>query len=296
MDRRDLLLASGAGLAGVALSAVPAFAALAGDKSPASPTPTHARVARPVERHRIIRNFRRPAPDLLARLRDGISAGLWSPLSFATEYLADTAIKPIRSDMRIFGTALTVHIPEPDVLLVSYAMKLAKPGDVLVIDAGADTQLGCFGFGMAQSCLNNGVAGAVIDGAAMDGESLRGETPCASEEEKRRGGLLPVYARALTEPLADFNRNGSINVPIRFGGLIVEPGDLVVGGRDGVFILPQQKLPELLDAAHRRATSLHVNHWLPRVRAGEQWFDIEAMEGRLRNLGIPEYGSPEELG
>ncbi len=288
MDRRNLILGAGVGLAavGTAAAAQPAGAH--------KPNPGGARGAGAAMRHVIIRDFPRPSAEMMTNLK-GVVGVVGGPFGFQDEYLADVAIKPVREDMRILGTAFTVHLPEPDLLLVSHAINLAKPGDVLVIDVGGHSQLSVFGYSMSQSCLNRGIAGVIVDGAVLDIEWLRGETPYSAEEEKRRNGLLPVFTRAQSPTWADWNKPGSINVPIQFGGLTVEPGDVVYGAREGVHIIPQRRLPELFAASEKSKAFSKSRNWLPRVKAGETWFDILDMGDSLKALGIPEFPSPDKV-
>ena len=284
MRRRDLLAATG-------VVAVGATSAVAAERKWARPYPPEA--GKPAPRrgataHRIVRDFPRLSAERLVQLK-AEARFVGAPFGFLADYLADTAIKPIRSDMRIFGQALTVDLPEPDLLLPSYAMKLAKPGDVLVINAYGRSDIGCFGYSMSQSALNRGMAGVVIDGATIETTELRSETPYTAEEEKRRGGICPVYARHTTPVWGGWEKPGSINVPIRFGGLEVEPGDLVIGTREGVFFIPQARFSELKAISERMNAFSAERRWLPRVKAGEIWFDIISMQPSLDALGIPEF-------
>lgn len=282
IKRRDLLAASAAALTG----------SVAAEAAMRDWTPPYRDRRKVVPKagqtaHRIVLDFPRLAPERLVEVKKQ-TRGLGSPFGFSADYLADTAIKPIRPDMRVFGQALTIDLPEPDLLLPSYAMKLAKPGDVLVINAYGRSDIGCFGYSMSQSALNRGIAGVIIDGATIDTTELRSETPYTAEEEKRRGGICPVYARHTTPVWGGWDKPGSINVPIRFGGLDVEPGDLVLGTREGVYIVPMARLDELKAISERMTAFAEEKRWLPRVKAGEIWFDIIGMQPSLEALGIPE--------
>ena len=110
------------------------------------------------------------------------------------------------------------------------AMDLAKPGDVIVIDAGGFTDRAIFGELMATYCKARGIKGIVCDGAIRD-----------------RGGLAAmedfhVYARSATP-------NGPYkNGPVVIGGKLVRPGDIVVGDDDGVLFIDPAIAAELADA------------------------------------------------
>ncbi len=290
MDRRELLLGGAVGLGALGESNLAAAKPAGLDPGAAA----GARGAGAAVRDRIVRDFPRPAPDVIARLKAGAIKHVGGPFGFQARYLADVAIKPVRPDMTVLGPAFTVRLHEPDLLLVSYAINLAKPGDVLVIDVGGQPQLSVFGYTMSQSCLNRGIAGVVVDGAVLDSEWLRGETPYAATEAQRRG-LLPVWSRTLSPTWADWNKPGSINVPVQFGGLAVNPGDIVYGTRDGVFVVPQPVVPDLIASSERWFAFMKSRNWLPRAKAGETWFDILEMKSSLAALQIPEFDSLESV-
>lgn len=238
--------------------------------------------------HRIVRDFERPSPELLAELVGG-PLGLAGPGTFGSRYVADRAIRPLRDDFSIHGPAFTVLVPEPDHLIVMYAIELAQPGDVLVVDAGGRTDVGVWGWSMAMSAMNRGLAGVVVDGAVVDSAWLRGETPFAAEEKRRRGSLLPVFSRGPTPCWATWEKPGSINVPVTIGGLHVEPGDLVSGDADGLVIVPQARIAEALPGrACFRALAQELD-WLPKLRDGDTtWFRILGLQTAIDELALPE--------
>ena len=141
----------------------------------------------------------------------------------------DAAIEPIGYKGQLLGPAFTVRVAPGDNLLFHAAMDLAKPGDVIVIDADGFEERAIFGELMATYCRSRGVKGIVCDGAIRD-----------------RGGLATmedfhVYARSATPNGPYKNGPGEINVPVVIGGKTVYPGDIVVGDDDGVlFIRPEE--------------------------------------------------------
>jgi regulator of RNase E activity RraA len=288
--RRNLLIETGTAVAGTSLLMSATTSAAAADWT--QPYPKRSAPAEKPRKanHKIVTDFPRLSTERLAFLKEH-SRGIGSPFGYMADYLADTQIKPIREDMRIFGQALTVDLPEPDLLIPSYAMKLAKPGDVLVINAYGRSDVACLGYSMSQSALNRGMAGIIIDGATGDTTELRAETPHAAEEEKRRGRICPVYARHTTPAWAGWDKPGSINVPIKFGGLDVSPGDLVIGVREGVYIIPQAKFDELEKINDELLALAAKRGWQPRIRAGEIWYDILEMQPIMDALNIPHVSS-----
>ena len=175
---------------------------------------------------KIIKDFQRPAPELVELFRDMPVANIDDNMNRIAAI--DAAIEPIGYKGQLLGTAFTVRVAQGDNLMFHVAMDLAKPGDVIVIDAGGFTERAIFGELMATYCKSRGIRGIVCDGAIRD---------C--------GGLVSmenfhVYARSVTPNGPYKNGPGEINVPVVIGGKLVHPGDIVIGDDDGVlFIRPQ---------------------------------------------------------
>ena len=182
---------------------------------------------------RIIKDFERPAKELVERFRDMPVANIDDNMERIAA--VDTAIEPIGKG-QLLGTAFTIRVPQGDNLMFHAAMDLAKPGDVIVIDAGGFTDRAIFGELMATYCKVRGIKGIVCDGAIRD-----------------RGGLaamedFPVYARSATPNGPYKNGPGEINVPVVIGGKVVHPGDIIVGDDDGVIIIDPAVADEIADA------------------------------------------------
>ncbi|MER3114049.1 RraA family protein [Bacillus altitudinis] len=134
----------------------------------------------------------------------------------------------------LLGIAFTVKVPEGDNLMFHKAMDMAQPGDVIMIDAGGDTNRAIFGELMISYCQSRGIAGVVIDGSVRDAEAL-GEMN------------IPVYAKGITPNGPYKNGPGEINTPISIGGKVVCPGDIVVGDQDGVVIIKPEYARDLAE-------------------------------------------------
>lgn len=182
---------------------------------------------------KIIKDFKRPVKELVERFRDMPVANIDDNMGRIAA--VDTAIEPIGKG-QLLGTAFTVRVPQGDNLMFHAAMDLAKPGDVIVIDAGGFTDRAIFGELMATYCKTRGIKGIVCDGAIRD-----------------RGGLaaledFPVYARSATPNGPYKNGPGEINVPVVIGGKVVHPGDIIVGDDDGVIIISPDDAEKIADA------------------------------------------------
>lgn len=145
----------------------------------------------------------------------------------------DSAIKPLIEAHRVAGRAFTVKMPVGDNLCVLRAIREAKPGDVLVIDAKGDTYrtiAGDFIIGLAQTL---GISGIIADGVIRDIVGVKNLN-------------FPVFCRGTTVAASGKSGWGEVNVPISCGGVAVQPGDIVVGDADGVVVIPQSKEEEVL--------------------------------------------------
>lgn len=148
----------------------------------------------------------------------------------------DSGIKPIDPKSKLVGPAVTVRSQPGDNLLLHKAIYEAEPGSVLVIDARGFTGAGPFGDIMVTACQVRGIAGVVIDGACRDAEDIEAKG-------------FPVFARALNPGGTVKESLGPINETIQCGGVMVRAGDIIVGDRDGVVVVPQEKAREVLQAA-----------------------------------------------
>lgn len=145
----------------------------------------------------------------------------------------DQTIKPLKEEYRIAGRALTVKMPVGDNYAVLRAIREAKPGDILVIDAKGDLYraiAGDFVVGMAQTL---GIRGMIVDGVIRDVIGI-----------KRLN--FPVFCKGTTVAASGKAGIGEINVPISCGGTAVHPGDIIVADADGVVVVPQSIEQEVL--------------------------------------------------
>ncbi len=220
----------------------------------------------------IRRNFERPAAQLLRAYRG-------APTGFVTDAhngqgCLDYRIKPIDPSMTVCGPALTCYCSPTDNLAAMAALDFAKKGDVIVIAARNDQTAAVIGDRWAMWAKKVGVAGIVCDGLVRDIVGLL------------QVGI-PVFARGLA-PNSGFKHGpGEINTRVSCGGIAVDPGDIVVGDRDGVVVVPRadagtvaarlaevRKKEVALDAAVRRASSMQFwNEAETRARGGVRYLD-----------------------
>lgn len=162
-------------------------------------------------------------------------------------------VVPIKRPM--LGFAVTVQVHPGDNLMIFKAMELAQKGDVIVISDQFDTNNALMGGVMAEMAAHKGIAGFVTDGVVRDTEEL---------EESG----VPIFARGLT-PVAPMKGGpaGQVNGRIACGGVVVEPGDIVMGDRSGVVVIPQHDAETALAKAAELKTKEH--NWLNPEKKGD---------------------------
>ncbi len=182
-----------------------------------------------------------------------------------------SSIKPVFALAKMSGVALTVTCPPADNLTIHKAMGMAPAGSVLVVYAGAYTEGGLFGAIMALGCQIKGIAGAVIDGGCRD-----------VEEIEELG--FPLYARGINPGGTVKETLGMIGVPIQCGGILVNPGDIVVGDRDGVVVVPAEQALQVLDKAKAiMDRELKIRELL---KQGKSTMEIFGLDALLKSKGL----------
>ncbi|HZS83937.1 MAG TPA: RraA family protein [Stellaceae bacterium] len=208
----------------------------------------------------------RPAAELLAQLREVVTPHLSDNMSRSS---GTVGLRRYNRAGKLVGVALTVKTRPGDNLMIHKALDLAQPGDVLVVDGGGEVGHALVGELMKAYAETRGVVGFVIDGAIRDVAAFT-----ASD--------FPCYARGETHKGPYKDGPGEIHVPVAVGGLIVNPGDIVVGDEDGVVALTPAAAPEILAAARRQAE--REAKALQDIRAGR--YDRSWVDAALRGKGV----------
>lgn len=152
---------------------------------------------------------------------------------------AGARLRPMHAGGRMAGPALTIKTRPGDNLMIHKALQLAKPGDVIVVDAGGDLTNALVGEIMVGDAIQQGLGGFVMNGAIRDAAALR-------------AGSFPVFAAGVTHRGPYKDGPGEINVPISIDGMVIEPGDLVIGDDDGLLCVPFDDVERLLAAARQK--------------------------------------------
>ncbi|HCJ58935.1 MAG TPA: 4-hydroxy-4-methyl-2-oxoglutarate aldolase [Clostridiaceae bacterium] len=180
-------------------------------------------------------------------------------------------IKPIAYGRKMKGRAVTVQTYRSDNLMLHVALEMAQKGDVLVVDAGEITNAGLWGDLMTQMACIKGLNGVVTDGAVRDIEELI------------KSGL-PIYSKSIS-PLGGFKSSGgSVNIRISCGGVVVLPGDIIIGDDDGVVVIPLEKAEEVLELC--KSNKKKENAISKKMKQGITLFEQLGLPEQLGKLGL----------
>ncbi len=151
-------------------------------------------------------------------------------------------IKPLTDpSLRILGPACTVKVFPGDNLMVHKSLDVARPGDVVVVDASGSSLTAVLGDLVSTKAMHRGIAGFVVDGLVRD-------LPAILSLEN-----FPVFARGVS-PIGPLHRGpGEVNYPISCGGIVVSPGDIIMGDTNGVVVIPRDAAAELVERLRGRA-------------------------------------------
>ena len=138
-----------------------------------------------------------------------------------------------RTGLPMCGLAVTVNARPADNLMIHKALQVAALGDVVVVNTCGNTTSAVFGELMCNTAVAARLGGIVVDGAIRD---VDGMTALG----------FPAFSRTVCAGGCDKDGPGEINVPISCGGTVVMPGDIVVGDRDGVVVVPCAHAEEVL--------------------------------------------------
>jgi 4-hydroxy-4-methyl-2-oxoglutarate aldolase len=211
-----------------------------------------------------VRNsFERPAAAAVAALAGAATGHLVDALGGGGAL--DHRIKPVTGATpaaQVFcGVAVTCDCGPADNLAVFAALEATRPGDVIV--AATDAYMGCaligdLVLGMARNC---GAVAFVTDGLARDLDGLEAVG-------------IPVFCRGISPNSPARNGPGKVGQPVNLGTVTVESGDVVVGDRDGVVVVPRARIAAVVEA-------------LARIREAEAGLEAKVQGG----LKIPDFAT-----
>jgi 3-hexulose-6-phosphate synthase/6-phospho-3-hexuloisomerase len=180
-------------------------------------------------------------------------------------------LRPLSTQTRFVGPALTVQLEPGNQVDCLDALAVAREGDVVVVDAAGETETSIWGGLMSGLCKMKGVVGAVVDGAMRD-----------TDETRDLGFFIfskAIVPRSTHSPYSGRMEPIEINVPIQCAGVIVRPGDLVLGDEIGVVVIPLEKAADVLAKARELADNEEKTR--AKIREGKTVEQLLAEFGRL---------------
>lgn len=219
--------------------------------------------------HKVVRNISRP---------DAQAVKLLGELGVATVHEAQGRIgvmlpymRPIYPSARVSGPAVTVACHPGDNLMIHAAVEVCKPGDVMVVVTHSESTDGMFGDLLGTSCQAHGVVGLIIDAGVRDTAELTEMN-------------FPVWAKAISAQGTVKASPGSVNVPVVCAGMLVNPGDVIVGDADGVVVVPRATAADVARAGQQRIAKEEKTR--ERLAKGELGVEFYGLRAKLKELGV----------
>ena len=174
-----------------------------------------------------------------------------------------SAIKPIARGMKVCGPAYTVQTIACDNKIIHRAYANANSGDVLVVHCSDYYEAGYWGDLMSLGAKTKGIAGLVIDACVRDADDIEAMN-------------FPVFSRGLCIRGTSSLEGGTLNKSIVIGGVTINPGDIIVGDRDGVVVVPKELLAETIEKA--KAREIREESIREQLRQGKTSIEIYGWE------------------
>lgn len=188
--------------------------------------------------------------------------------------LMSPAIRPLNAGLRVSGQAVTVYSYPGDGLFMHKAVQLVRPGQILVLANSGNTPSTMFAELVALAALKNGAAGVIADGSIRDTDALQELN-------------FPVWSASVHAGHVEKRGPGAVNVPIVCGGVLVNPGDVIVADNDGVICIPRAELDATVAGARDRAAREVAIR--KRIDKGETLFDILDMQSNIEKTGAVQH-------
>ena len=181
---------------------------------------------------RILNRKQKVDPDLANQFLElpvaNVSDSMWRMTA------GGSSLRPMHKAGQMAGAALTVKSRPGDNLMLHKAIDMAEPGDIIVCDAGGDLTNSLMGELMLAHAAKRNVGGFVLNAAIRDVQAFLDVN-------------LPVFAAGVSHRGPYKDGPGEINVPVAIDGMVIEPGDLVIGDWDGVLAVPFEDVQTVLE-------------------------------------------------
>lgn len=183
----------------------------------------------------------------------------------------DSAIKPLARSMKLAGPALTLQMRPGDNLMIHYALLHAKAGQVLVINCDGFTGAGIWGDVLTAQAQKIGLAGLVVNGAVRDSDAMI-------------DAGFPVFAKGLSIRGTEKKQPGALNGPLFINDCIIRPGDIIVGDADGLVVIKQENLDEVIRLSEMREDKERV--FKQKIMEGASTAELMGLNTVFGRLGL----------
>jgi len=222
----------------------------------------------------ILQRQQEPDPQVLQGFKDLLK--VYSPSCVVADAqeragVMRSYLRPLSTETRFVGPALTVRLEPGNQVDCLDALSVAQAGDVIVVDAAGETETSSWGGLMSGLCKMKGVVGAVVDGAIRD-----------TDETRDLGFFIfskAIVPRSTHSPYSGRMEPIEVNVPIQCAGVVVRPGDLVLGDEIGVVVIPLENAAQVLEKAREQAEKEEKTR--AKIREGKTVEELLAEFGRL---------------
>ncbi|MFG2730037.1 4-carboxy-4-hydroxy-2-oxoadipate aldolase/oxaloacetate decarboxylase [Streptomyces canus] len=218
---------------------------------------------------RVSTKFERPDAALVEQLRAFSSATIHEAQGRLGAL--DSVIKPVDHRMSLCGPAFTVQCAPRDNLMLQTAIAYARPGDVVVVSAGAYEEAGSFGDVLANACQAKGLGGLITDTGVRDTEDLRALG-------------FPVFSRSVSIKGTVKETVGPMCEPVTIGGVLVRPGDVMRADADGAVVVRREDAAEVVTASQERVDA--EAGYISAYRAGRTVIEMCGLEPLLASKGL----------
>lgn len=203
----------------------------------------------------------------VARFRSIPVANISDSMSRMTA--AGVRLRPMHAGGVLCGPAITVKTRPGDNLMIHKALDLADAGDIIVVDGGGELTNALIGELMVAHAKARKLGGMILNGAIRDYDAIRADN-------------FPVFAAGVTHRGPYKDGPGEINVPIAVNGMVIAPGDLMIGDGDGALCVPFDEADAIYKAAKSKNDA--EAQQMAAIREGRS--DRSWVDATLKRLGV----------
>lgn len=226
----------------------------------------------------VIKNITRPNQQILEEYNQLDTSTIYE--AQGKQGLLNHELRSTIQGAKICGPVVTAICPKGDNLMVHAAIEVCKPGDILVISTIGNSIDGMVGELITSALIKRGVKGIITEAGIRDIRQLR-------ELE------FPVWSRSIYSQGNNKSKGGWVNAPATCGGIIINPGDLIMADDDGVVVVHKEDLQSTLDASNARV--LREEGTKEKIARGELSLDFYNLRPVLKKEGVIYYESETDL-